>query len=135
LLLFLDYFSCLFFLQISMKTDWDTESVVFEWLPSQGQSQQQGQGQTERQAGVRVHPEVKVHYRVSLTGFGDDKNGGHTPTLLQYVSDVIGPLTSFLGVAHADAISLDLDDVEDSGVASPASVTPYFATSSVMPKK
>ena len=55
-------------------------------------------------------PEVEVFRRLSLTGYGEDRNGGHTPQLLQYVEEEIGPLASFLGAAHADEITLDLDD-------------------------
>lgn len=88
---------------ISMKTQLESDCIEFQWLPAADQAQPET-------TDSLAHPEVKVHFRMALTGYGEDKNGGHTPKLLQYVDEILGPVTSFLGAAHADIITLDLDE-------------------------
>ena len=60
--------------------------------------------------GSSDEPKVEVFHRLSLTGYGEDRNGGHTPQLLRYVEEEIGPVASFLGVAHADEITVDSEE-------------------------
>ncbi|XP_025083723.1 uncharacterized protein LOC112557855 [Pomacea canaliculata] len=43
---------------------------------------------------------------LSVTGYGQDKYGGHTPELLHFLQLRVGAVTSFLGVPHADRIDV-----------------------------
>ncbi|XP_069106669.1 uncharacterized protein [Argopecten irradians] len=52
-------------------------------------------------------PEI-VSYR-QQSGYGDDREGGHTVQLLQAVSQDVGHITTFTGSKYADYFSLNLD--------------------------
>ncbi|XP_076451366.1 uncharacterized protein LOC143287303 [Babylonia areolata] len=61
-------------------------------------------------SGPAKAPDVEVTHRLSLTGYGEDRNSGHTPQLLRFVEQQLGPIASFTGASHADEILLDLKD-------------------------
>ena len=56
--------------------------------------------------GASPPPVQKLFSRV---GYGEDRHGGHTVTLLRTVNSRVGPVSSFTGTYMADRWTVDLN--------------------------
>lgn len=64
---------------------------------------------TVRVETERGEPGPPVNRVFSHVGYGEDQYGGHTVSLLRAVSQRVGHISSFTGVASADRWTINLD--------------------------